>query len=333
MGVGKREGKIETAKTMLAEGMEAEFISRMTKLRDAQIVHLRDELSSPKKTNTASTDTLFSAESDYDAETLAEELVNLFRSEADQQAVSLLIDWFRNFDSHRRIDPKDNVSMDYVYRDKEEVRTMLSTLHSEHKRRPFQSGLLAGKWEGLLEGKRKGKIETAMEMLAEGMEAEFTSRMTKLPDAQIVQLMDERSSTKKKDTASTDTLFSADSDYDLKTLVEELVNLFTSEADPQAVSLLINRFRQLAAHGRIDLEADQSTEYTYRNRAKAKTKPFATIEEGVKQVFQSGLLKGKIETAKEMLAEGMEAEFISRMTKLPESQILELRDWQPWLNK
>ena len=49
----------------------------------------------------------------------------------------------------------------------------------------------------MLEGEQKGKIETAKEMLAEGMEVEFVSRMTKLPESQILQLRDELASMKK----------------------------------------------------------------------------------------------------------------------------------------
>ena len=328
--VGKREGKIETAKTMLAEGMEAEFISRMTKLPDAQIVQLRVAHSSTKKTNTASTDTLFSAESAYDSETLADELINLFRSEAAKQVVSLLINWLRLMAARGRFDPEDDKLFEREYRSAEEVRMVFLTDIEEARQRAFQNGVLAGKWEGLLVGKREGKIEVAKEMLAEGMEAEFTSGMTKLPDAKVVQLRDESSSMKKKDTASTDTLFSAESDHDLKTLAEELVNALSSEPDKQAARLLINRIRRLAAHVRIDAEADQSMEYAYRNREEVNTRPVTTMKEGIHRDFQRGLLKAKIETAKIMLDMGSELSVISEATKLPDAQILELRDWQSW---
>ena len=70
---------------------------------------------------------------------------------------------------------------------------MFVTSIEQERQRFFQNGLLEGKQEGLLEG----KIETAKEMLAEGMEAEFISRMTKLPESQILQLRDELASMKK----------------------------------------------------------------------------------------------------------------------------------------
>ena len=137
--------------------------------------------------------TLFSAESDYDSETLAEELFKLFSSQPDKQAVVQLVNWFRQLAETGRIDPKDYHLFEREYRSAEEVRMVFLTEIEEARQRFFQNGLLEGKQEGLLEG----KIETAKEMLAEGMEAEFISRMTKLPESQILQLRDELASTKK----------------------------------------------------------------------------------------------------------------------------------------
>ncbi len=54
------------------------------------------------------------------------------------------------------------------------------------------------------------------------------------------------------------------------------------------------------------------------------------LERERQQIFQNGLLegeqKGRIETAKAMLAKGMEMTLISEITNLPEAQLLELRD-------
>jgi len=47
------------------------------------------------------------------------------------------------------------------------------------------------------------------------------------------------------------TLFLAEAHYDLELLIEEFVHLFEQESDKQAVALLVNWFRQLTAHGRI----------------------------------------------------------------------------------
>ena len=141
--------------------------------------------------------TLFLAESNYDPETLKAELLNLFSPAADQQAVSLLLNWFKLMVEKRRISPEDYQSMEYIYRSREEVKTMLATTLQEERQRVFQSGLLEGKEAGLLEGEQKGKIETAKTMLDMGLELSVISEATKLPESQILQLRDGLASTKK----------------------------------------------------------------------------------------------------------------------------------------
>ena len=157
--------------------------------------------------------TLFSVESDYDVKKRVMELVNLFLSQPDKQAVGLLVNWFRQLTKTGRINPKDYHLFEREYRSAKEVEMVLLAEIEEDRQQFFQNGLLEGeekgkqagllegerkgKEAGLLEGEQKGKIETAKEMLAEGMEAEFISRMTKLPESQILQLRDELASTKK----------------------------------------------------------------------------------------------------------------------------------------
>jgi len=46
---GEQKGRIETAKAMLAKGMEITLISEITNLPEAQLLELRDGLSSIKK--------------------------------------------------------------------------------------------------------------------------------------------------------------------------------------------------------------------------------------------------------------------------------------------
>ena len=145
--------------------------------------------------------TLFLAETHHDLETLEAELVNLFSTEADKQAVSLFLNWFKQLATHGRIDPEDYQSLEYTYRNREEFKTMLVTAIQEERQRVFQNGLregeAKGKQEGLREGEQKGRIESAKEMLAEGMEVDLISRMTKLPASQILQLRDGVDSMKK----------------------------------------------------------------------------------------------------------------------------------------
>ena len=46
---GEQKGRIETAKVMLAKGMETTLISEITNLPEAQLLQLKDSLSSVKQ--------------------------------------------------------------------------------------------------------------------------------------------------------------------------------------------------------------------------------------------------------------------------------------------
>ena len=156
--------------------------------------------------------TLFLAESHYDLGVLEGELMNLFASEADRQAVSLFLNWFKQLAFHGRIESKDYQALEYIYRNEEEVKTMLVTALEQERKRIFQNGLREGeqkgkqegllegeqkgKQEGLLEGEQKGRIEMAQLMLAKGMEMPLISEITDLPEAQLLQLKDGLSSVK-----------------------------------------------------------------------------------------------------------------------------------------
>ena len=164
--------------------------------------------------------TLFLAESHYDLEVLEAELLNVFSSEADRQAVSLFLNWFRQLAFHGRIESEDYQSLEYIYQNEEEVKTMLVTALERERERFFQNGLregeqkgriegkqegriegeqkgrIEGKQEGRIEGKQEGRIETAKAMLAKGMEMTLISEITNLPEAQLLQLKDDLSSVK-----------------------------------------------------------------------------------------------------------------------------------------
>ena len=149
--------------------------------------------------------TLFLAESHYDLEVLEVELLNLFSSGVDKEAVSLFLNWFRQLAFHGRLESSDYESLEYIYRTEEEVKTMLVTALEKERERFFQNGLregkqeglLEGKQEGLLEGKQEGRIETAQAMLAKGMEITLISEITNLSEAQLLELRDGLSSIKK----------------------------------------------------------------------------------------------------------------------------------------
>ncbi len=138
--------------------------------------------------------TLFLAESHYDLDVLEVELLNLFSSESDRQAVSLFLNWFRQLAFHGRLESEDYQSLEYIYRNEEEVKMMLVTALEREREQFFQNGLREGKQEGLLEGEQKGRLETAKAMLAKGMEITLISEITNLPEAQLLQLKDELAS-------------------------------------------------------------------------------------------------------------------------------------------
>ena len=145
--------------------------------------------------------TLFLAESHYDLDVLEAELLNVFSSEGDRQAVSLFLNWFRQLAFHGRIESSDYESLEYIYRTEEEVQTMLVTALEKERERFFQNGLREGEQKGRTEGKQEGrieeKIETAKAMLAKGIEMTLISEITNLPEAQLLQLKEELSSVKK----------------------------------------------------------------------------------------------------------------------------------------
>ena len=138
--------------------------------------------------------TLFLAESHYDIDVLEVELLNVFSSEGDKEAVSLFLNWFRQLAFHGRIESDDYQSLEYIYQNEEEVKTMLVTALERERERFFQNGLREGeqkgKQEGLLEGEQKGRIETAKAMLAKGMEMTLISEITNLPEVQLLELRD-----------------------------------------------------------------------------------------------------------------------------------------------
>ena len=71
--------------------------------------------------------TLFLAESHYDLDLLEVELLNLFSTEVDREAMSLFLNWFRQLAAHGRIESIDYESLESIYLNEEEVKTMLVT--------------------------------------------------------------------------------------------------------------------------------------------------------------------------------------------------------------
>ncbi len=125
--------------------------------------------------------TLFLAETSYDKELLEQELLCLFNDETDCEAISLLVNWFKQLSIHGRIDAEDSKLLEEIYYTKEEAESMLITALKKEKKATYQKGKL----EGRLEGKVEGKLETAKSMLREGFDIELVAKITELTHKEI----------------------------------------------------------------------------------------------------------------------------------------------------
>jgi predicted transposase/invertase (TIGR01784 family) len=88
--------------------------------------------------------TLFLAEGHYDIALLERELLNLYEQEADKQAVSLFLNWFRQLALYGKVSPEDYATLDTVYRTKEEVQTMLVATLEQERQKIYQKGQAEG---------------------------------------------------------------------------------------------------------------------------------------------------------------------------------------------
>jgi len=88
--------------------------------------------------------TLFLAEEHYDIALLEQELLNLYEQEADKQAVSLFLNWFRQLALYGKVSPEDYEKLDTVYRTKEEVQTMLVATLEQERQKIYQKGQAEG---------------------------------------------------------------------------------------------------------------------------------------------------------------------------------------------
>lgn len=95
--------------------------------------------------------TLFLAEGHYDIKLLEKELLNLYEREADKQAVSLFLNWFRQLALYGKVSPGDYAKLDYVYRTKEEVRTMLVATLEQERKNIYQAGQVEERRRTLLQ--------------------------------------------------------------------------------------------------------------------------------------------------------------------------------------
>ena len=108
--------------------------------------------------------TLFLAESHYDLDVLEVELLNLFSSEADRQAVSLFLNWFRQLAFHGRIESDDYESLESIYQNEEEVKTMLVTALERERQRFFKMVCLRASKKVCLRVSRRDELKRRLKL-------------------------------------------------------------------------------------------------------------------------------------------------------------------------
>ena len=121
--------------------------------------------------------TLFLAEAYYDRELIISECLSVFRHEDDRQAVSLLLNWFRQLMEHGQVQASDYRELELVYQDVEEAKGMLITA-LEKERKKMRAEMRAEvreevRAESLAEGKSVGLIEGLQEGIILSLNAKF----------------------------------------------------------------------------------------------------------------------------------------------------------------
>jgi len=99
--------------------------------------------------------TLFLAEGHYDIKLLEQELLNLYDQEADKQAVSLFLNWFRQLALYGKVSPEDYEKLDTVYWTKAEVQTMLVATLEQERQKIYQQGEAVG----IVKGQRQALFQ------------------------------------------------------------------------------------------------------------------------------------------------------------------------------
>lgn len=92
--------------------------------------------------------TLFLAEIQPDIELPKNELLNSFDREEDKQAISLLLNWFKQLVVHGRRSTIDYHELKSVITSKQEAKAMLETAIEQEQQKRFEQGKVKGKTEG-----------------------------------------------------------------------------------------------------------------------------------------------------------------------------------------
>lgn len=102
------------------------------------------------------------------------------------------------------------------------------------------------------------------------------------------------------------TLFLAETRLVQERLLAEMVALFDREEDKNAVSLLVNWFRHMAIHKRVDVKDYKQLEDAYRSSEEIKTMLVTMIEEDRQSFFEKGIEKGIEQGIEEGIEKGLE---------------------------
>ena len=233
-----------------------------------------------------------------------------------------------------RLEFEDYELLESIYRTEEEVKTMLVTALERERERFFQNGLREGKQEGLREGEQKGRIEMAQLMLAKGIEMPLISEITNLPKTQLLQLREEVVVMVRKAIAFTT------SKREKEQTFQNGLHEDRQKDRIEMAQLMLAKGMEMPLISEItDLPEAQLSNLTEELVFTVKVMRLSTaLKRKREQAFQNGLRKGKqeglpegeqkgiFETAKLMLAKGMEMTLISEITNLPEAQLLQLKD-------
>jgi predicted transposase/invertase (TIGR01784 family) len=131
--------------------------------------------------------TLFLAEGHYDIRLLEQELLNLYDQEDDKQAVSLFLNWFRQLALYGKVSPEDYEKLDYVYRTREEVRTMLVATLQEERQKIYQQGEASG----VVKGQRHTLLQLLQYrfQLNEAEQTQLIEQLAKITEAQSLTIL------------------------------------------------------------------------------------------------------------------------------------------------
>jgi len=107
--------------------------------------------------------TLFLSERSNDIALIKSQLLALFKSKEDKQAISILLNWFVQLALRGKKSLNDYQELEHIYQSEEEAKTMLETTLNQYGKTFF----VEGKEEGIQKGIRKGKVETLILLLEE----------------------------------------------------------------------------------------------------------------------------------------------------------------------